>query len=543
MRFRHLGKLAVATMMVALTAGCGNGGDDTRSGKHVLLVSIDGMHEADLAAYVAAHTDSTLAKLASGGLRYTNATTPTPSDSFPGLLAQVTGGTPKTTGVYYDASWDRTLLPAGTTNCAGAKPGADVELTEVLDRDSHKIDGGSGLSGLPDGIGTLTGDPTSVLDPAKLPVDPTTCKPISPGDYLKVNTIFGVAHKAGLRTAWSDKHPAYTILNGPGGNTIDDLFTPEIDSAADGTADGATWTKDNDLTQRYDKYKVDAIVNEIDGKDHSGAKDVGVPAVFGMNFQSVSTAQKLPKSGGKAGGYAADGITPGPVLGSALAFVDAQLGRIVTELDAKGLTGSTTIIVSAKHGQGPMKPETLTRIDADKIIEDIDKEWGATHSGNAELIAHGANDDGITLWLSDRSPEASGFVKDRLLARNGDGTDIAGNPKPFHASGIDKIYAGADAAAYFGTGPGDARVPDIYAVEQPGTVYTGGKSKIAEHGGGTPEDRHVPLIIAGAGTAHAEIADEVATTRIAPTVLTRLGLNPQDLQAVAAEHTQTLPKS
>ena len=54
--------------------------------------------------------------------------------------------------------------------------------------------------------------------------------------------------------------------------------------------------------------------NEIDGFDHARAAQVGVPAILGLNFQSVSTAQKLPTSGGQTGGYQDDGLTPGPLL-------------------------------------------------------------------------------------------------------------------------------------------------------------------------------------------------------------------------------------
>ena len=54
---------------------------------------------------------------------------------------------------------------------------------------------------------------------------------------------------------------------------------------------------------QYDSYKVQAILNEIDGYDHSGTHHVGVPGIFGMNFQTVSTAQKLPTSDGLTGGY------------------------------------------------------------------------------------------------------------------------------------------------------------------------------------------------------------------------------------------------
>ena len=94
---------------------------------------------------------------------------------------------------------------------------------------------------------------------------------------------------------------------------MQDLFTPEINSQAAGLPAGKDWTKDNAKTQQYDSYKVQAVLNEIDGYDHSRATRIGTPAVFGMNFQAVSTAQKLPSSDGKTGGYLADGTSTGRV--------------------------------------------------------------------------------------------------------------------------------------------------------------------------------------------------------------------------------------
>src|SRR5262249_54268105 len=150
-----------------------------------------------------------------GGIEYTGARTPVPSDSFPGLLAQVTGGNPATTGVYYDSSYNRALLPAGTTPCAGGRPGADAGDAQGIDRSPAALDAGPGLRGLPGGILAMTASPRSLIDPALLPVDPAGCRPVYPHRYLRVNTVFEVARNNGLRTAWSDKHPAYEILNGP----------------------------------------------------------------------------------------------------------------------------------------------------------------------------------------------------------------------------------------------------------------------------------------------------------------------------------------
>src|SRR5262249_28938818 len=178
--------------------------------RHVLLLSIDGMHEQDLARYIQHHPHSALADLTHLGLTYTQASTSIPSDSFPGLLAMVTGGSPRSTGVFYDDSYDRTLSAPGS-NCA--TKGTEVVYDESIDFNPAALDGGGGI------------------DPTALPLDGSKgCTPVYPHSYLRVNTIFEVARAAGLYTAWSDKHPAYDIVNGPSGKGVIDLYTPEIAS-------------------------------------------------------------------------------------------------------------------------------------------------------------------------------------------------------------------------------------------------------------------------------------------------------------------------
>ena len=199
---------------------------------HVLLISVDGLHQSDVRWYVSNHPHSELAKLVHGGAEYTQARTPIPSDSFPGLLAQVTGGNPRSAGVYYDDEYSHAALEAGTTSCHGQPLGGEVVYDSPNDRNPEAIDAGEGLSGLPKSILEMTANPRTLIEPKTLPVDPESCKPIYPHEYLKVNTIFEVAKAHGLKTAWSDKHPAYEILNGHSGNGVDDLFTPEIDSNA-----------------------------------------------------------------------------------------------------------------------------------------------------------------------------------------------------------------------------------------------------------------------------------------------------------------------
>lgn len=139
---------AVAAIVLA-AAGCT--GTDTgpaaaaasKTAPHVLVLSVDGMHGVDLERYIAAKPESTLAMLAKTGVRYTDVSTPFPSDSFPGQLALATGGTPKSTGIYYDLSYDRHLSPPDS-DCT--KTGAIVDFTEASDVDASREDAGGGLS-------------------------------------------------------------------------------------------------------------------------------------------------------------------------------------------------------------------------------------------------------------------------------------------------------------------------------------------------------------------------------------------------------------
>ena len=324
--------------------------------EHVLLISVDGMHQSDLDWYIANHPNSELAQLASGGAEFTNNHTSDPSDSDPGGTAIMTGGDPRATGVYYDVEYSHAVDEAGAA-CTPGQPatGGDViydspddtlnAVPDLLNNGSGNTfpsfdEGGSiypnGVDTNPGAIMNLTAHPQSGLNPASFPVDPTTCQPITPWDYLKVNTIFQVIHNAGLRTAWSDKHAIYTSFNGPGsgGMSIDDFFGPEIDSQAvepNGVPypTDTDWAHDDAATKQYDGYKVQAVINELNGYDHSGTQKVGVPAILGMNFQTVSVAEKVDSPSTltenpngtytegptELAGYYPGGTTPRPAAG------------------------------------------------------------------------------------------------------------------------------------------------------------------------------------------------------------------------------------
>ncbi len=121
----HLCALLSAAALTAVSSAAvtpRNNDNDNRY-KYVAAFSVDGMHGSDVEKYVAARPKSTIAGLLENGYEYTNAFTSAPSDSFPGTLAQFTGSGPRTTGVWYDDAWDRSLY-APRSMCKGA-PGAE----------------------------------------------------------------------------------------------------------------------------------------------------------------------------------------------------------------------------------------------------------------------------------------------------------------------------------------------------------------------------------------------------------------------------------
>lgn len=305
-----MNKLRSAGVLCSLTItlfGMGSklAAQQTPTVSRVLLVSIDGFHAIDLDNCVAAGTCPTLAQLSKSGVTYTNASSAKPSDSYPGLMAIATGGSPISTGIWYDNLYDRSYFPPGTTVCTGT-PGAGQVYDSALDYDPTKIDGGASSHG------------GRAINPANLLVDPAHgCKPVFPHNLLRVNTIFEVINQAGLRTAWTDKHPSYEILNGSSGKGVVDLYTPEVDSNISSfspppNCTGTIWTDSLCAIEFYDTLKVNAVLHQIDGFDHTGSVFVGVPAIFGMNFQTVSVGQKLANDPAGATGYADVNGTPNP---------------------------------------------------------------------------------------------------------------------------------------------------------------------------------------------------------------------------------------
>lgn len=546
---------------------------------HVLLISIDGMHAQDLTNWVTANPTSNIGKLYASGINYTGALTGggVLSDSFPGLCALVTGGFPGSTGLWYDDAYDRSLFAPGAV-----LPGLETNLAEPLDFDNNFVDAGVTHNG-----GTPLYD-ASGINPANLPVNlPTitggpTPTPVWPHQIQRLNTIFEVVHNAGMYTAWCDKHPAYEWVKGPSGTGLNDFYAPEINSFCEpngtpqpsltgagagsgisGTYTGAAsgpgsyavvnpggWDMTNAMAavEQNDSLKVAAIINQIDGKTALGNATTPAntpPNLFGMNFQALSVAQKLRhdpswNASGPQGGYtsAAGTYAAGGPLANAMAYLDVQIGSMVTELTNKGLYNSTLIILTAKHGQTPVD-ETLLSVEnaayigaAGKVVLDpitgdnqiANVLQGATVDSGIP-VAFAIEDDVSLIWLQNPTQVAEAVA---LLQLNAS------------AFNIQTIYSGSTLQTRYHVVAGDPRAPDIIIQPVPGTIYNSGKKKIAEHGGAAPTDMNVALLVSTPGLAQGTVTDTVLTTEVAPMIVKSLGLSASLLLATSVDGTPDL---
>ncbi|HEY6299213.1 MAG TPA: alkaline phosphatase family protein [Candidatus Binatus sp.] len=581
---RRLPSLIAGAFLLATASGSGvladphgnGGGDDGDQNRiqHVLLLSIDGMHALDFLNCSANGTCPNLAALGNHGVNYLNTSTSKPSDSFPGLMALMTGGSPRTMGVNYDVAYDRALNPPmadtgngllGSGACTPGTPsGTSTEFDEGININNMPGVGSQEdlNGGAPSGDGGINS-----IDPTRLERD-AKCNPVYPWNFVRVNTIFGVIHGARGYTAWSDKHPSYSSVGGPTGSAtdtnVDDYYAPEINSNSANYLNPVTGafpalippgckplpdqfaaTADDDYTgsflniQCYDGLKVNAILNEIDGKNHDGTAKTQVPNIFGMNFQAVSIGQKLiyQHNGGTPpipglystrGGYTDSIGTPSPSLLQEIEFVDRSIGAMVSELTKQHMLDSTLIIVTAKHGQSPVDS---SRYQANGSPNDPVSILSACIP-DSELNQIGPTEDDVSLiWLKNTCDVATevGVLE----------TVSPALPLSMNIAGIGEIFSGPSIGLYYNAG--DSRAPDILITPNIGVTYSNSGKKLAEHGGFAHDDVNVMMLLSNPSFHSATVSSPVETAQVAPTILTALGLDPNDLQAVQHEGTQVLP--
>jgi type I phosphodiesterase/nucleotide pyrophosphatase len=559
---------AVLGLPVTYADGEGDSGDGghTLGSKHVLLISIDGMHALDYENCVDSNTCPNMASLGKHGVTYPRTSSSRPSDSFPGLMAIVTGGSPKSVGAWYDVAYDRILAPPAVETGNGNPPGACIkghnngattEYEEGNEIDQSKLNGGfAGYSLIDGGIQSI--------DPTKLNRDPfNDCKPVYAWNFIRTNSIYGVIHAAGGFTAWSDKHAAYAAVNGHTNGAapanVDDYYSPEVNSniialpAGTVTAfgddcssiiddTGGDWTTSFVEIRCYDQLKVNAVLNWIKGRTHIGGDKAPVPVIFGMNFQAVSVGEKLIERGVK-GGYTDAAGDPSPNLLNEIEFVDKAIGQMVSALKNQGLFESTTIVITAKHGQSPVDPHRFFPIPGHAplnngsspstilfgagLLAQTACEFAGTGCAAGVGGGLGSTEDDISLnWLAD---SGSTLAAVSLLESNA--TSV----------GIGQIFYGASITTDYNSPLTDSRTPDIIVAPNVGVVYTGSLKKQAEHGGFAIDDTNVMMLVSNPGIEQTTDYQFVETKQVAPTILRLLGLDPNALDAVKLEGTKVLP--
>jgi len=586
MRKRSLSVLA-CVLVAAWSVPLAHAGLNNRNGiRQVLLISIDGFHALDYLNCKSGGYCRNLAALGDTGVNYLQTSTSTPSDSFPGLTALVTGGDPRDTGVNYDVAYDRKLNPPfadtgngllGSGPCTPGPPsGTSTEYDEGININLGPPPADQAQAWLNGGAPSGDGGVNSI-DPTRLERD-KNCKPVYPWNFLRVNTIYGIIHAARGYTAWADKHPSYSSVGGPSPGTndtnVDDYFGPEINSnsanyldpkkgafpglipgkelvppnGCNPLPDQAAATAADDYTgsfqniQCYDGIKVNAILNEIDGKNHDGTSKTSVPNIFGMNFQAVSIGQKLiyqhgsvPTPYSATGGYIDSIGTPSPSLLAEIEFVDRSIGMMVSELKDQGLYNSTLIIITAKHGQSPVDSSRYIRNGspndpASILLSCLPDSETPDQIGPTE-------DDVALLWLKSSCDVATEVA---LLEST---SPAAGPPPPLapntNIAGIGEIFSGPSIGLYYDAD--DTRAPDILITPNIGVTYSNSGKKLAEHGGFAHDDVNVILLVSNPKFDSTTITTPVQTKQIAPTILAALGLDPSSLQAVVLEGTQNLP--
>ena len=246
----------------------------------------------------------------------------------------------------------------------------------------------------------------------------------------------------------------------------------------------------------YDQIHVQAVINQIDGYTHDRTKWVGVPALFGTNFQAVSVGEKLyadPVTG-QPGGYQMCSAHRPRDWPTSLISLTNHLGASCDELRTQNLYQ-----LDIDHRQRQARPV------ADRPHEEPKYRQRSTQPPcSAASEAFDISDDGSLIWLADSSLTSSVV-------------SILSQPQNQQLLGIQEIFAGQSLINKFNSPLHDARTPDIILKVNTGVIFTGG-NKIAEHGGFNEDDVHTALLLSMDGMQGAEVKAATTNQQVAPTI-------------------------
>src|SRR5262249_32758090 len=152
---------------------------------------------------------------------------------------------------------------------------------------------------------------------------------------------------------------------------------------------------------------------------------LGVPNLFGMNFQAVSVGQKLIE-GSVSGGYLDNTGRASAALNDEIEVGDAGIGQMGEELKKQDLFNSTLIIVTVKHGHSPNEPHQVMKIKGNSPANILHSFLPASEDPTGNNI--GPTEDDISLlWLANSNLTTSAVA---MLEANAP------------AAGIGEIFSG-----------------------------------------------------------------------------------------------------
>ena len=286
-----------------------------------------------------------------------------------------------------------------------------------------------------------------------------------------------------------------------------------------------------------------------------------MPAILGMNFQTVSVAEKVdsPEHGDQGTGRHLHGGSDrarrllarhddaAPAAGQRV-----RLRQRPTEADGRDDPGRRPGLLDGEHHHReartvPQDPLELKRIADGPIIDAINAAWTAQTGDQNEPDRRRHRRRPVAELPVGQDEAAANFVKAYLwnhsataVLYSNDGTN-RGTEQVAH-SGLAKIYAGHQAAKFFGVPYSDPRYPDVFGRVQVASVYTGGyEDRRARRRQPRRPRRAAARLRARDGLACAGQTLGSRRPRWHRRSSQLLGLNPNALKAVQEEGTKVLP--
>ena len=209
--------------------------------------------------------------------------------------------------------------------------------------------------------------------------------------------------------------------------------------------------------------------------------------------------------------------------------MDGAIGQMVSALRSQNLLDSTTIIITAKHGQSPIDPNRYFPIPGHSGTNgtspaNLLNRTRRSMVPQVEVAGPGPTEDDISQIVA--------FAGQHHYA----GEHRGGGHRPGEqrkTAGIGEIFYGTSLETMFNApgvptvnGPccallpgGDPRTPDIIVAPNIGVTYTGSASKQAEHGGFAFDDTNVMLLVSNPSFQRRTVTSWVETMQVAPTIL------------------------